>query len=286
MRLIQWFIKQMKSEPKKKSFKWTISENKILSITDVDRLRNACLELKEEGIRHQKFFLIRDWFMIELGLFTGLRVDEMRQLKVGDVLIDGRQSSVVVQNGKGGRKRSVWINAEFKRICKEFFILRERSGLSNDPDCFVLSSDEGEPLTKRALQKAFKRCLKEAGLSEQYSIHCLRHTYGTFLLKAGQNIKLVKEQLGHSSVNTTETYISLINEDTKAALAKLYKVKKRESKPTRKGIIENDIIPASALSVEELIQRACKIMVETPEERWKEIIEFCEENIPKDDFIE
>ena len=280
MKWIQRFIKLMKSEPKTKSFKWTVSENKILSIADIDRLRNACWESKEKGMQSQKLFLIRDWFMIELGLFTGLRVDEMRQLKVGDVFINGRQSSIVVQNGKGGRKRSVWINMEFKRICKEFFILREKLGLGNDLDNFVLSSDEGEPLTKRALQKAFKRCLKKAGLSEQYSIHCLRHTYGTFLLKAGQNIKLVKEQLGHSSIKTTETYISLITEDTRVALAKLYKVKKGEAKT------ENYTIPARNLSVDGLIRRFYEALAETPKERWEEIIAFCKEVIPEDELMD
>ncbi len=38
----------MKSEPKKKSFKWIVSENKILSISDVDRLRDARLEFNDE----------------------------------------------------------------------------------------------------------------------------------------------------------------------------------------------------------------------------------------------
>lgn len=52
----------------------------------------------------------------------------------------------------------------------------------------------------------------------------------TFLLKAGLNIKLIKEQLGYASVKTTEIYSSLINEDTKEALIRLYKAKDQESK--------------------------------------------------------
>jgi len=64
----------------------------------------------------------------------------------------------------------------------------------------------------------------------------LRHTYGTFLLKASQNIKLVKEQLGHASIKTTEIYISLINEDRREALERLYGARAIvETKPKRKG---------------------------------------------------
>ncbi len=100
----------------------------------------------------------------------------------------------------------------------------------------------------------------------------IRHVYGTFLLKASQNIKLVKEQLGHSSINTTEIYISLIKEDTKAALAKLYRIKKREfepenPKPVKKKRVENNIIAAKTLSVEELILRFYEAIAETPKHR-------------------
>ncbi|MCK5215643.1 MAG: tyrosine-type recombinase/integrase, partial [Candidatus Omnitrophica bacterium] len=96
----------------------------------------------------------------------------------------------------------------------------------DNEDDFVFVSDARTPLSKRAIQKSFKRCIKVTGLSEKHSIHCLRHTYATYLLKASRNIKLVKEQLGHSSIKTTEIYISLIKEDTKEALKNLYKVER------------------------------------------------------------
>ena len=212
----------MKSEPSRKKHHWVIGEDKILDIVEIDLLRHSCQEAKKRGIKDKKFYLVRDWFMIELGLFTGLRVDEMRQLKVEDILIKGKQSSIIVQKGKGDKKRYVWINDAFKKTCHEFLQIREMLGLSNHPDCFVLSPTTESPISKRSLQKSFKRCLRRVRLPEKYSIHCLRHTYGTFLLKASRNIKLVKEQLGHASIKTTEIYISLIAEDRQEALERLY----------------------------------------------------------------
>ena len=188
--MIRQFIKLMKSEPKKKFSRWKIGEDKILDIDDINKHRAVCKKLKWDGLQKGQFYLVRDWFMIELGLFTGLRVDEMRQLKIGNVLIKGKRSSIFVQKGKGGRKRTVWINDEFKKIFQEYIKLREKCGLENSEDTLLLTSKNGLTITKRGLQKAFKRCIKEAGLSEKYSIHCLRHTYGTFLLKASHNIKL------------------------------------------------------------------------------------------------
>lgn len=228
----------MKGEPSKKKHHWVIGEDKILDIVEIDLLRHSCQEIKKRGIKEKKFYLVRDWFMIELGLFTGLRVDEMRQLKVGDILIKGKQSSIIVQKGKGDKKRSVWINDAFKQTCHEFLQIRETLGLSNQLDCFILSSTDGSTISKRSLQKSFKRCLRRVRLPEKYSIHCLRHTYGTFLLKASRNIKLVKEQLGHASVKTTEIYISLIAEDRQEALEKLYEEPIYKVKPKMRKYVQ------------------------------------------------
>ncbi len=265
----------MKSEPKKKKPRWIIGEDKILDIVESDLLRHSCQKWKEKGTKEKKFHLVRDWFMIELGLFTGLRVDEMRQLKIGDILIKGKQSSIIVQRGKGDKKRCVWIHDGFKQICLEFLQIRKKLGIDNEPESFILSSSAEASISKRTLQKSFKRCIRRVKLSEKYSIHCLRHTYGTFLLKASKNIKLVKEQLGHSSIKTTGIYISLIADDTKEALEKLYeepvyetKLKsKRVRKKSRRAIepklniTDNfDSLPDDAW--EEIYKRLAELMVE------------------------
>jgi len=215
----------MKDEPKKKSFKWNLTEDRILPLEEINRLRHAGGKIKESGIKHREFFLVRDWFMIELGLFTGLRVNEIHDLKVGDLLIDAGYSSIVVRNGKGGKKRNVWISLKFKSICQEFLRIRKYFGLVNNEDSYLLSSESGGQLSKRSFQKAFKRCLHKAGIDLDCGIHILRHTYATFLLKSGRNLKLVQKQLGHSSIKTTEVYISLLRDDTEKALELLYRGK-------------------------------------------------------------
>jgi len=225
MQFLKKFTFPMKGELNHKSFEWVISEDKVLPRDEIVKLIKFCHKLKSKGIRKNRFCLVRDWFMVELGLFTGLRVEEMVELQVKDVLIDNSHASIIVRHGKGSRKRAVWINHVFKQSCSEFLKIREKFGLNNDEEQFLLTSQKGKPLTKRALQKRFKMCIQKANLPAHYSIHCLRHTYGTFLLRASGNLKMVKEQLGHASIKTTEVYISLIEEDTKQALKNLYKGK-------------------------------------------------------------
>ncbi len=208
----------MKSElprgkPPKSRFSWVLNEQKYLRLSDVKRLKRAC----------RKSVIPRDYFMIEIGLNTGLRVGEMRELKCGDVHIQPGQSSINVSNGKGNKPRIVRINGEFRNRCKRFLLWKKKQGQGIDANFYLLTTNKGTQLSKRALQKAFKKCIKKAGLPGHYSIHSLRHTYGTYLLKASRyNLRLVQEQLGHSSVRITEVYTSLIDPDVRKAVENLY----------------------------------------------------------------
>jgi len=231
MAIFPKFIKLTKCERPNKLMKktgWIIDERKCLNLHEIKKLRSAAREAKENGFENCRFSQVRDWFMIELGLNTGLRVSEMTSLRHGDLLIDNGKSSIVV-TGKGNKKRSVWINSGFKRICMKYMDHKKYLGYKTDAEFFLLNNLKDSRISKRALQKAFKNAINRAGLPDHYYIHCLRHTYTTFLLKAsGYNYRFVQQQLGHASIRTTQVYASVIESDGKAALEKLYKLGKEE----------------------------------------------------------
>lgn len=222
MKFLPKFTFRMKSEPVKKTFKWTVSEDKVLWLSDNRKLRKGCRKMKSDGLQKGTFFLIRDWFMVELTLLTGLRVMEVQNLRVNDLMIRHSMSSVHVRCGKGGKKRDVWINNELRKECIEFLEIKGKFGFANDANDYVFCSSNGSALTTRGLQKAFKRCLRKARIETCYTFHCMRHTYATFLLDLS-NLRVVQEQLGHSSVKTTEIYTALIRKSIKKSLEKIYK---------------------------------------------------------------
>ena len=228
MPLFRKFILLMKSalpaQKKKHNFAWVLDEEKYLKLDEVRSLRRACREARNKALRHGKPTPVRDWFMTELGLESGLRVEEMTDLKCGDLHIQAEQSSVSVRKGKGDKPRTVRISKRFKSVYKWFLEWKAGHGQEIAPEAYVLTTGKGQQLSTRALQKAFKRCMARAGLPARYSIHSLRHTYGTHLLKAGRyNLRLVQEQLGHSSVRVTEVYAGLIDTDVKQAVERLYR---------------------------------------------------------------
>ena len=202
------------------SFVWILDESKFLSYEDVNKLRETVRNTLK--YRKKSKLAIRNWFLIELLLNTGLRVQEVADLKNSDLLIKGKQSSVIVRKGKGGRKRIVKINTRFKQDCKYFLKCKKQYYKDLDKEAPLFCNPKDHHLSKRTLQNAFKSIAKKAGISEHYSIHNLRHTYASFLLKASRNIRLVQKQLGHRSVTTTEVYADVFDQEIKNALENLY----------------------------------------------------------------
>ena len=77
-------------------------------------------------------------------------------------------------------------------------------------------------MTRFGVGQVFKQWAQRVGLPSNYSIHSLRHTYATNLYKAsGYNLRLVQQQLGHSSVSTTSVYSAVVSKDLDDALERL-----------------------------------------------------------------
>jgi len=110
----------------------------------------------------------------------------------------------------------------FTKHCRQYFLWKQSIGEAIDPDKpLLLSSNTKKHMSERAIQKAFKRCAKKAGIALHYSIHCLRHTYACQLYKASNyNLRLVQKQLGHSRLSTTQVYADVMRPDLHRALEK------------------------------------------------------------------
>lgn len=202
-----------------KSQVWLLDERKFLSAKEQRALRRAvCERLAREFSRVR----LAEWFLVELGLETGLRVEEMSMLGHADLLTHFSRPVVWVKRGKGGKPRPVRVRHQFVETIQELESAKTQLGLPTDDRSPVLCGPRGQELTVRALQKAFARVCKAAGV-EGHSVHHLRHTYASELYRAsGKNLRLVQKQLGHARITTTQVYADVFDEDATRAVEQLY----------------------------------------------------------------
>jgi site-specific recombinase XerD len=205
-------------------FNWVLDPRKCLARAEVRRLRRMLGKDARKARASGRKVPVRDWFIVELALATGLRVMEIARLDCGDVLVDSRDSSVMVRRGKGGKARLVRVADAFAKLCQEYLLWKRTAQEPVSAESPLLrSSNTGRHMTTRAIQKAFKRSAARAGLPGRYSIHCLRHTYACELYKAsGYNLRLVQKQLGHARIATTQVYADVMDPEVRRALERLY----------------------------------------------------------------
>jgi Phage integrase family len=90
-----------------------------------------------------------------------------------------------------------------------------------DLPAWVFPSGTGTRLEERNVRHAFDRLLATAA-PRHIRIHDLRHTYASLLLRQGESVVYMKEQLGHSSIQlTVDTYGHLIPGANRAAVDRL-----------------------------------------------------------------
>ena len=154
-------------------------------------------------------------------LLGGLRVSEVRTLRLADVDMGLRQVRVV---GKGAKQRIVPIDRAFFTEVRSYLDVERPRGLST-PECFVVlrGPTTGEAMTEAGLRKVFRVHRARTGAS-RVRPHRLRHTFGTELAAAGIDLLVLRELMGHSHVETTAAYVHLAPETIAAEWARAKQV--------------------------------------------------------------
>ena len=158
----------------------------------------------------EKFFKVikgpRDKAMFILMLRCGLRVEEVENLNTRAVNL--KQRKILVQSGKGGKDRVVYISDDAYIALIHY--LRVRSpGYSKKVFLVEKGIYKGKPISVRGIQKRMEYYAREARL--RISCHHLRHTMATQLLNADADLVSIQDLLGHSRIKTTQRYCKLSN---------------------------------------------------------------------------
>ena len=145
---------------------------------------------------------LRDKMIIELFYGTGMRRNELINLKETDV--DSYNSQIKVL-GKGNKERLIPIHPGLLASVKNF-VAEKKKLLEVGGEPYLIVSEKGKKLEPGIVYQVVKKYLNLVTTVDKKSPHVLRHTFATHLMNNGADINAVKELLGHTSLAATQVY--------------------------------------------------------------------------------
>jgi len=145
----------------------------------------------------------RDRALLELAYGVGLRVSELCNLGLSDLLLS---EGLVRVFGKGSKERLVPIGRSVIGAVSTYLHTLRPSLDRGKTEGRLLLNARGEPLSRVGAWGVVKRCAKRAAISKRVTPHTLRHSFATHLLEGGADLRAVQEMLGHADLSTTQIY--------------------------------------------------------------------------------
>ena len=144
----------------------------------------------------------RDVAIVSLMVDTGLRASEVTGAVISELDIDRGLVSVL---GKGRKHRTVAFGRSSGKYILSY-MLHERDNDSLSERIFLTST--GKEMNRGVLYQMFRRLKRTSGITRVHP-HLLRHTYATTFLMNGGNAFMLKEALGHTTMDMVLAYVHL-----------------------------------------------------------------------------
>ena len=136
----------------------------------------------------------------------GLRLSELINLKITD--IKSESDLLLIRQSKGNKDRIVALPDKLLELLREYYKVYQ-------PKDFLFEGLKGMQYSDRSVQLILKNALNKSGVISKGSVHTLRHSYATHLIKSGIDVRVVQELLGHNDIRTTMIYTHITDVDKK-----------------------------------------------------------------------
>jgi site-specific recombinase XerD len=160
----------------------------------------------------------RDRLLVRMMRFAGLRVSEACKMRVEhlEFYAEPKQGGAVglvrVIEGKGGKDRNVPMHPQLLEPLREWLGERRSGWLFESPRY------PGRFYSVRGVERMVQVATQRAGITKHVTPHKLRHSFATWLLRKGANLRQVQMLLGHSSVAITEIYTHITSDELDAVI--------------------------------------------------------------------
>lgn len=184
------------------------TEKKIKTVLTEDQIQ-AMLAVPDRS----NFVGMRNFLMLLVFYDTLIRLSELINLKMCDVDLEGGTLRIM---GKGRKARIVPMGLKTVKYLHKFFT-RYRQGFNTD---YVFTTYRGDILDPRNVMRILERIGNKVGV--HVSPHLLRHSGASHRAVSGMPAFLLQRLLGHTTIQMTEKYVHLVDDERLKAAFKQF----------------------------------------------------------------
>jgi integrase/recombinase XerD len=167
----------------------------------------------------------RDYALFALMFNTGARVQEVLNLRQGDLRLD--PPCQVRLQGKGNKVRLCPIWPATARVVRDY-IEKRRSTCADPAEARLFTNARGQPLTRFGVRYLLRKYVAASSVQsmslrgKRIHPHSIRHSTAICLLRSGVDFVTISQWLGHANLNTTMRYARADNELKRQALLQVF----------------------------------------------------------------
>jgi integrase/recombinase XerD len=167
----------------------------------------------------------RDYALFAFMFNTGARVQEVLDVRLADVRLEGPAQVRLL--GKGRKERVCPLWPATAKLLRD--LIAKRRGVGSDESSpLVFTNARGVALTRYGVRYLLRRYVQRASLAapslnnKKLHPHSIRHSTAVALLKSGVDFATISQWLGHAGLNTTMRYARADLDLKRRALAQVF----------------------------------------------------------------
>jgi len=172
---------------------------------DPDKIKFITFEQAQSILKEAKSASTRDYALLCLSFYHGLRISEPGKLQIGDY--DESTQRIRVRRAKGGLGFTYKLHDECITALKRWLAIRGKDEGPLFPSRKSNMVDGGKGISTRQLDEIFKTYAERAGIPEELRhFHVLRHGIAVHMVDKGIPLLQISDWLGHRSIQSTQIY--------------------------------------------------------------------------------
>lgn len=156
-------------------------------------------ELKEYIKEHKEY---KYYVMFMLGIYSGLRIEDILQLQVKDVMENGEMRNAIIKGATTNNSKMFMMSDELQEVLKEYC-----QGKAEE-EYLIQNERTHKPIGRVQAWKVINECAVKVGL-EDIGTHSMRKTFGYHFYQETKDLILLQKIFNHSEPKLTRRYIGV-----------------------------------------------------------------------------